>query len=234
MIQFIIVGWHFDMYPELVQGLAELQEANKESIKVFWSCHREPSESVKANFEYKVFPNLGLEDGAYQQALDYLNIEDDTILFLMHDDIVVKNWEFINECIGRLQRGAAFVGNGVNYPDYMSPTRIYDKEFFPRTVLEVSRPESLHYFQKEGLAYTFRESFLCTVRKHLKDINDFEVVWEEPGENIPIGPMGNMQQSMLGWKITQTYGRERMSYLSNTYMDSEWLYECERGKIKNT
>ena len=82
------------------------------------------------------------------------------------------------------------------------------------------------------MAYTFRESFLCTVRKYLRDINDFEVVWEEPGENMPIGPMGNMQQSMLGWKITQTYGLERMSYLSTTYMDSEWLYECERGQVK--
>lgn len=233
MIQFIVVGWHFDMYPELVQGLVELQATNSDSVKVFWSCHREPSETVKANFEYKVFPNLGLEDGAYQQALDYLDLSDDTVLFLMHDDLVVKNWGFITECIDRLQRGAAFVGNGMNYPDYMSPTRIYDEEFFPRTVLEVSRPESLHYFQKEGMAYTFRESFLCTVRKYLRDINDFEVVWEEPGENMPIGPMGNMQQSMLGWKITQTYGLERMSYLSNTYMDSEWLYECERGQVKH-
>jgi hypothetical protein len=49
---------------------------------------------------------------------------------------------------------------------------------------------------------------------------------------MPIGPMGNMQQTMLGWKITQYYGIQKMSYLSTTYMDSEWLQECERGQIK--
>ena len=36
-----------------------------------------------------------MEDGAYQQALDYLEIDDDTILFLLHDDLVIKDWEFI-------------------------------------------------------------------------------------------------------------------------------------------
>ena len=81
-IQFIIVGWHFDNFPELIEGLDQLQKTNSELINIFWSCHREPSEKVKQNFKYKVFPNLGLEDGAYQQALDYLDIEDDTIFLV--------------------------------------------------------------------------------------------------------------------------------------------------------
>jgi hypothetical protein len=232
MIQFIIVGWHFDNFPELIQGLDELQTNNPDTIKIFWSCHKEPSESVKQKFEYKVFPNLGLEDGAYQQALDYLDISDDTVLFLMHDDMIVKDWNFINICLDRLQQGFAFIGNGVNYPEYTTPTKIYDEKYFPRTVLEICRPETKHFFEKEGMAYTFRESFICTTRKYLRDIYDFEVVWETPGDGMPIGPMGNMQQTMLGWKITQHYGTHRMSYLSSTYMDSEWLQECERGKIK--
>ena len=231
-IQFIVVGWHFDDYPNLVQGLLELQSSNLDTIKVFWSCHKEPSDFIKQNFEYKVFPNLGLEDGAYQQALDFLEISDDTVLFLIHDDLVVKDWSFINVCLERLQAGYAFIGNGVNYPEFTSPTKVYDKQYFPRTVLEVCRPETKHYFEKAGTAYTFRESFICTLRGYLRQIHDFEVVWETPQEGLPIGPMGNMQQTMLGWKITQHYGVQRMSYLSNTYMDSEWLYECERGKIK--
>lgn len=231
-IQFIIVGWHFDDYPELIKGLYELKQSNSEYINVFWSCHKDPSSDIKEKFQYKVFPNLGLEDGAYQQALDYLDLSDDTILFLMHDDLVVKDWGFINICIERLQKGYAFIGNGVNYPEHTAPNKIYDEKHFPRTVLEVCRPETKHYFEKTGLAYTFRESFICTTRKYLREIYDFEVIWENPAEGTPIGPMGNMQQTMLGWKITQYFGPQRMSYLSNTYMDSEWLYECERGKIK--
>jgi len=233
MIQFIIVGWHFESYPEFIKQLIQIQEQNTESVKVFWSCHREPPSIVKDNFDYKVFPNLGLEDGAYQQALDYLQIEDDTVLFLMHDDIVVKDWSFINVCLERLENGIAFIGNGVNYPEYTTPTKIYDEKYFPKTVLEVCRPETQHFFEKEGLAYTLRESFICTVRKYLRDIYDFEVVWETPADNMPIGPMGNMQQTMLGWKITQHYGLQRISYLSSTYMDSEYLYECERGQVKH-
>ena len=155
MIQFIIVGWHFDAYPELIEGLISLQNNNSDTIKVFWSCHQEPCNTVKENFEYKVFPNLGLEDGAYQQALDYLDIADDTILFLMHDDLVVKDWEFINLCIERLQQGFAFIGNGINYPEYTAPTKIYDEVYFPRTVLEVCRPETKHYFEKEGMALSY-------------------------------------------------------------------------------
>ena len=123
-IQFIIVGWHFEAFPEFIDGLLELQNTNSEFINIFWSCHKEPSQRIKDNFQYKVFPNLGLEDGAYQQALDYLNLDDDTILFLMHDDIIVKDWNFINICINALQTGMAFVGNGMNYPAIFDPNEI--------------------------------------------------------------------------------------------------------------
>ena len=62
-IQFIIVGWHFEAFPEFIDGLLELQNTNSEFINIFWSCHKEPSQRIKDNFQYKVFPNLGLEDG---------------------------------------------------------------------------------------------------------------------------------------------------------------------------
>ena len=122
-IQFIIVGWHFDNFPELIEGLKQLNESN-DMIDVLWTCHKEPSESVKNNFAYKVFPNEGLEDGAYQQALDYLNLADDTILFLTHDDIIIKSWEFINVCLSSIiNYGICFIGNGANYGFYLDPNK---------------------------------------------------------------------------------------------------------------
>ena len=53
-IQFIIVGWHFDNFPELIAGLKQLKTDNPD-VGIFWSCHKEPSETVKQNFDYKVF-----------------------------------------------------------------------------------------------------------------------------------------------------------------------------------
>ena len=96
-IQFIVVGWHMNQ-PSLIDGLFELKE-NNPTIKLFWSCHREPTDEIKNKFEHKVFFNGGEECGAYDQAIDYLDIDDETVCFFMHDDLIIKNWEFINMCI---------------------------------------------------------------------------------------------------------------------------------------
>ena len=227
-IQFIIVGWHFDSYPKLIEGLIDLNK-NNDSISVFWSCHRDPSQVIKDNFDYHVFPNLGLEDGAYQQALDYLDLSDDTILFLMHDDIIVKDWNFINICLERLNQGYAFIGNGINYPLDFDPHGS-EKEL---KCMSYVKPESMYIFDKKQYTLTLRESFVCTLRRYLRDIHDFEVLWQEPkpDENgkYHIGAIGNAQQTLLGYKITRIYGTNRITYLSDTYMDSEYLYECGRG-----
>jgi len=228
-IQFIIVGWHFDAFPDLVQELKSLNESNS-NVDVFWSCHKEPSQTVKDNFNYKVFPNLGLEDGAYQQALDYLDISDETILFLMHDDLIIKDWTFVNECISRLSAGYAFVGNGRNYPATINLSETVKG----KNILEFVKPEAKHLFNQSGVVSTLRESFICTTRKYLRDVFDFEVIWEEPKPDAEgkyhIGGIGNLQQSLLGYKLTKVFGSHKISYLSDTYQDSEYLYECARGK----
>jgi len=226
-IQFIIVGWHFENFPELISDLIELDK--NEGVDIFWSCHREPCDRVKENFAYRVFPNLGLEDGAYQQALEYLDLSDDTILFLMHDDLEVKDWNFINECIGRLQQGHAFIGNGINYPVVLDP----QEEVGGKKVIDYIKEDAKYLFDAPMQSLTLRESFICTLRKYMRDIHDFEVIWEEPkpdeNGNYHIGAIGNLQQSILGYKITKKYGN-RVSYLSNTYQDSDYLYEYARGK----
>lgn len=227
-VQFIIVGWHFENFPDFIDGLLEVKNSNPEAVNVFWSCHREPSQRIKDNFEYKVFPNLGLEDGAYQQALDYLNIPDETFLFLMHDDLEVRDWNFINECLQKLAAGYYFVGNGRNYPADIDPNRLV----LNKPTIQYVKEEAKYLFDRPMKCLTIRESFLCTMRKYLREIHDFEVVWEEPvpDENgkFHIGGIGNLQQALLGYKLTKMYPN-RIAYLSDTYQDSEWLYECARG-----
>ena len=88
-IQFIVVGWHYHQQ-EFYEGLKELND-NNEQINVFWSCHKEPIDYVKLNFDYQLFPNVGEEFVAYQQAIDYLSLDDDTVCFFIHDDVIIKN-----------------------------------------------------------------------------------------------------------------------------------------------
>lgn len=229
-IQFIIVGWHFDNFPDLIDGLITLQRDNPETVSIFWSCHKQPSQKVKDNFKFKVFPNLGLEDGAYQQALDYLNLEEDTIVFLMHDDIVVKDWSFIPTCLEQIHRGFAFVGNGMNYATFFDPNEIVRG----KRAVEWAKNETRNLFNSAEQILTLRESFICSKVRYLNDIKGFEVIWEEPQPdadgNYHIGGIGNLQQTMLGYKIHKIFGPQAVCYLSNTYQDSEYLYECARGK----
>ena len=50
MIRFIVCGWHMNQ-PTLIDGLAELQKDNPNDVHVFWSCHREPTDFIKENFD---------------------------------------------------------------------------------------------------------------------------------------------------------------------------------------
>jgi hypothetical protein len=227
-IQFIVVGWHFDEFPELVDSLIELNKSN-DIIDIFWSCHKEPSNIIKENFKYKVFPNLGLEDGAYQQALDHLDISDDTILFLMHDDLVVKDWGFISRCLEALNNGYKVVGNGINYPLQLDPNEVKRG----KKLIDFVKEDCKSLFDKSLFCYTIRESFMVIKRGDLKKIGDFEVIWEDPtskGEGP--GGIGNTQQSLLGYKLTKTFGTEKFAYLSNNYQDSNYLFECARGTME--
>jgi hypothetical protein len=228
-IQFIIVGWHFENFPDLIDQLLEINQNNE--VNVFWSCHNIPPNKIKNNFDYKLFPNLGLEDGAYQQALDYLDIKDDTILFLMHDDLIVKDWNFVNVCLKLLSEGYKVIGNGINYPLNLDPNETKRGKKY----IDFVKEECKSMFSTPLFCYTIRESFMCIKRGDLKKIGDFEVIWEEPLPDkegkYHIGGIGNTQQSLLGYKLTKVFGKEKFAYLSNNYQDSNYLFECARGKI---
>ena len=76
MIRFIICGWHMNQ-PSLINGLHDLMKMNSDDVHVFWACHREPTEEIREKFDHKVFFNGGEEYGAYEQAVNYLDIDDD-------------------------------------------------------------------------------------------------------------------------------------------------------------
>lgn len=224
-IQFIITGWHFNS-PEFYEGLLTFKKYN--NIKIFWTCHKNPTDYIKQNFDYCVFPNHGLEWGCYQQALDHLNLTDDTVVFFLHDDLVIKNWKFIDACLNLLDNGIKVIGNGWNYPLELDPTTM---TVVGQRYIDYVQDISKHYFDKEMFTLTIRGSFLCMLRKHLRTVNDFEVIWKEPEPGKSIGGFGNTMQHLLGYKLTKAFGIQSFAYLSQTYQDSEFIFECARGKI---
>ncbi len=251
-IQFIIVGWHMNQ-PSLIEGLYDLKETN-ESVDVFWSCHKEPTDEIKQKFNYKVFFNGGEECGAYDQAIEYLNLEDDTICFFLHDDIIIKDWNFINICLNGLNQGFKVIGNGRDYPEpnfdpfkvtKMGITEDFDGALFKDYVKE----ENQYMFDEVRPILKVRPSFICMEYKSIKEIGGFEPrkeAYTSPltekdewcPEGVPhyrgnkgIASFGNLYPALVCYKMNKVFGHEKITYLSDRYVDSDYIYECQRGGI---
>tara|TARA_R110001592_G_scaffold329986_1_gene611991 strand:- start:6828 stop:7550 length:723 start_codon:yes stop_codon:yes gene_type:complete len=238
-VWFIVCGWYYNRIEEFYAPLKEL-ESNNEFINVFWACHREPTKYIKENFNHQFFPKIGLSDTKYQQALDVLDIGDDDIVFFMQDDLVIKDWGFVEKSIKYLNNGFKVVGNGFNYPDPFNPLKVPTDKYshikdykIPEWIankryIDFVKKENQHLFDTQQTSYTVRLSFMCMKRGDLRNVGDFEAFFE----NIerPIGPPGNISQSLLGYKLTRVYGHQKFTYLGNTYQNSDYIFECARGK----
>jgi hypothetical protein len=236
--------------PTLIDGLAELQKDNPNDVHVFWSCHREPTDFIKENFDYKVFFNGGEEYGAYEQAINYLDIDDNDVCFFMHDDLVIKDWEFIEVCLHDIG-DVKIIGNGANYLienyDYNKVIDVGIKEEFDgmRTV-DYVKPENRHIFNKpiEKL-YSVRPSFMVMLYKTVKEIGGFEprydayvsaeLVNEETNEyryrgGKGLSSWGNEFPNLNNYKYNRLFDYNQIVFLSTKYLHSKWIHECARGK----
>jgi hypothetical protein len=190
MIRFIVCGWHMNQ-PSLFEGLAYLQEQNPDDVHVFWSCHREPTDFIKENFDYEVFFNGGEEYGAYEQAINHLDIDDNDACFFMHDDLVIKDWEFVETCVNDITSGYYYndgseymnvkiIGNGPNYLvadyDYNEVIDVGIKEEFDgMKMVDYVKPENRHIFDRPiSQLCTVRPSFMVMLYKTVKEIGGFE------------------------------------------------------------
>lgn len=240
-IQFVVVGWHYNQ-EEYIDGLIELNQGN-ENVDVFWSCHREPPQKIKDNFDWKLFPNLGMADGGYQQAVDYLELNDDDICFFTNDDIIIKNWDFINKCVDKLE-SCKVVGNCVNYPTVFDPQTMEPN--VGKRFIDFVKDSSKHLFDKTIHMKTVRGSFMCMTYKSLKAVDYFEPMFDYPEliqpklkdngdayvEGFPgIGGIGNLILNLFSYKLNVILGTDNIQYLGNKYLDTEYIYECARGGI---
>jgi len=253
-VYFIVVGWYYNQ-KSLLEDLKSMEENNK-FINVFYSCHKDPPEFVKENFDWKLFDNLGEEFVAYQQAIKYLNIEDEAICFFMNDDIIVKDWEFISECVNKLNQGYKIVGNGYN-PGFNAYNPFYDisigisEEFDGRQGRDYAHEKNKYLFDDKLEMNMVRGSFFCIQYKTVKEIGGLEpreeawvpMNFNENGKPYyrgfkdvadtktgGLGLFGNLFPNLTLYKINKVFGKESVTWLGEHYRNSEYLYEYERGE----
>jgi len=249
-IQFIITGWHYNQ-PEYYDGLHELEKDN-DNIKVFWSCHKEPPKQIKDKFKWKLFFNGGEESGCYDQALNYLNLDDETICFFMHDDLIIKKWDFVPLCL-RYMNNYKIIGNCRDYSDVLDPFEVTDigisEEFDGKTFKDYVKPENQHLFTEKMSIMRVRLSFMCTKYKYIKEIGGFEPreeayvppltvkdEWSDTGQShyrggAGLSSFGNIFPALVMYKINKVLGSNSIAYLSDRYLDSDYIYELGRGEI---
>ena len=86
-----------------------------------------------------------------------------------------------------------------------------------------------------------RPSFICMKYKDVKAIGGFE-----PRKEALVSPMvtngvahyrnekgigsfGNLYPALVCYKMNKVFGYQKIAWLSQTYVDSKYLYECQRG-----
>lgn len=240
-MQFIIAGWHYNQ-ENYIKELIDL-ENNNDIISVFWSCHRDPPQIIKDNFKWKLFPNLGMSDGSYQQAIDYLDLDDETICFFTHDDIIIKNWHFIEACNVFLQKYKV-LGNCMNSVAYFDPNDTV--EVSGKKFRECAKEETRSLFTDKLLIRTVRSSFICMKYKDVVRVKGFEPIFHFPELVEPkmkkdgtvyiegydgIGSIGNLILCLFSYKLNVIFGGESIVYLGAEYLNSIYIYECARGAI---
>jgi len=252
-IQFVVVGWYYNQ-DSLQNGLKELVE-NNNNINVFYSCHKEPTQFIKDNFNWKLFPNLGEEQVAYQQAIEYLTLDSDTYCFFINDDLIIRKWNFIEKCIEKLMQGFKVVGNGFDHhfkaynPLVTIPIGI-TKEFDGKQSIDYIKKENKHFFTGPIEMNMARGSFLSMQYSTLEAVGGFEPQKEawvpfhinskgkayyrgcEDVANTKTGGLarfGNLFANLSMYKINKLFGKDSITWLSTSYRNSEYIYELERG-----
>jgi hypothetical protein len=244
-IQFIVTGWHMNQ-PSLIDGLHELKN-NNDHVSVFWSCHKELTEEIKEKFDYKLFLNGGEECGAYDQAIDYLNLSEDTICFFLHDDLIIKDWEFISICLNKLNEGFKVIGNCRDYTSEFDPFKTYDigisEEFDNKSFIEYVKPKNQHLFDKKMVIVKVRPSFICMKYSDVVAMGGFEprkealippTVTEGNSHyrgSKGLGKFGNLFPALVCYKMNKIFGYNKITHLSDRYLDSPFIYELGRGQI---
>ena len=101
------------------------------------------------NYDYITWNNHQLLKSILNQIMvyiQYLDLKEDTICFFLHDDLILKSFDFIPLCIDALKTHMV-IGNCMNYPDNAyDPNKIIEigikEEFDNKSRIEYVMPEN--------------------------------------------------------------------------------------------
>jgi hypothetical protein len=213
----IVVGWHYNL--SVYQEIAKIRGVTS----LYVSSHKKKVEAFKkmvekAGFKISEFENKGFDWGAYQQWLDLGLWKQFDYVFFMHDDILVKNYELVNECLKIFKtKDINIIGNSKNANGYNDWGETHSAYYN-------------HSDWKPSLGFkhlTVRGSFFGVKKSVLEAINGkFEINWK--AENLR---SGNTSLVATCGKIAELAGN-KFHYLSETYLESPYLMELERGMFK--
>ncbi|MCB9422440.1 MAG: hypothetical protein H6667_21735 [Ardenticatenaceae bacterium] len=210
-----VAGWHF--HEPVYKLLSEAVTAD-----VFAVVHkiREGTPIFLREFiteEHILFrDNIGYDWGCYQQFIAERLWLDYEYVFFMHDDLVIKSLEFLPHTVEMLNEGNRVVGNGRN-----SPHRSW-----PQTHLFCYGHSTWQPPDRQFQHDTVRGSFLAMKTKTLADIDHFEIFWDPYHLNIRFG---NHSLIATCGKIQSIFGDNAFGFLSENYLDSEYITEVARG-----
>ncbi len=226
-ILFIIGGWHFFKkgFYQIIKNISK----NNSNINFFVSSHRKKEDinkktlgiirSIK-NCQLIHFENVGFDWGMYSQAVDNLetSILEYDYIFFMHDDIKIKNLNFIEKFILFIEENnLAVVGNSFN-SDKMS-----FHETHPQIIKWGETSEwQIHIKSKSWT--TVRGSFWVAKKSVFEKIRriPFKV-----GENIRSGNWGLI---LFAGQVTDLFGPSSIDIISNELLRSPYINEYYRGK----
>lgn len=214
-IAICLTGWYFneDVYRQLFEVA---------SIDIFVVVHKQRDQVPAFLFEQIpeeriIFQkNIGYDWGSYQQFIATGLWREYDFIFFMHDDLAIKSLDFIPHTIDLLQAGKKVVGNGRN-AQYLNWPHSHPFCYGHSTWLPPSRQ-----FQHD----TIRGSFLAMNSNTLKKINHFEIFWDPYHLTVRFG---NHSLIATCGKIQALFGESSFGFLSETYLDSEYMTELERG-----
>ena len=246
--QVIVCGWYYDEFDqktnqtEYIEGLIQLNQ--RPDVDVFYACHKDPPEIIESNFRYERYKNIGLEWGAYDKAWQSLKDElsQNTHLLFIQDDILIKDWRFVDIVSAALDAGAAVVGNGPAYPWNFDPTEEARLSFWLKTNdtwVDYVKEENKHIYDKQQVTFGVRGSFVSLKYEDMVKINGFDYVnkpmqmgvKDDGTEFMLIDPFGNTSMYLNGYKFGRLLGNENVKYLGDHYRKSKYMIECGRGMV---
>ena len=216
-VVFCITGWHFpaDFYHQI---------ASLSDVDIYIVSHR--SSKDIPDFMSELFPkerilirsNIGYDWGCYQQFIDSGLWQEYELVFFMHDDIQIHNFDFIDQVAQKL-KSCRVIGNGKGKGSVgQSSLRNHPYAYAHSTW----RPDSYDFTHP-----TIRGSFFAISSRDLLDLGGFEVYWDPFKIFIDFG---NWSTKASCGKMADYFGKEGFGYLSNEFGRSEFVTELVRGE----